>query len=102
MGDLLEEVPLREIIEAEDEDVGAGEYEGGGSGVMQEVIGGACSGDDGKRGAWGAVEDVERKWWWVECGGGAEGEGGMWVEVEGTAHDREQSGGVEVARGGEG
>lgn len=48
---LLEEVLLREIIEAEDEGIGAGEYKGGGSGVMQEGIGGACSGDDGKRGA---------------------------------------------------
>lgn len=48
---LLEEVLLREIIEAEDEGIGAGEYKGGGSGVMQEGIGGACSGDDGKGGA---------------------------------------------------
>lgn len=39
---LSEKISLREIIEAEDEAVGAGEYDGGGSGVLHEAIGGGA------------------------------------------------------------
>lgn len=40
--DLLEKVSLREIVETEDEAVGSGEHKRGGSGVLQEAIGGGA------------------------------------------------------------
>lgn len=94
--DLLEKVSLREIVEAEDEAVGACENKRGGSGVLQEAIGGGAQGGGGKGWASGSmrrtVEDLDT-WKGMRV---ADKEGGG-AEAMMMAHVRESG---EVERGG--